>query len=84
MVTRSRRRGNRPRHTVTVGEPETEAYFRAEPIVRIQSPPAKSLRTIGSRARDKLIDEATKPRNRSPISARYYKFESISLQRRVQ
>jgi len=39
------------------------------------------MRTIGSRARDKLIDEATKPRNRSPISARYYKFESISLQR---
>ena len=30
-----------------------------------------------------MIDEATKPRNRSPISARYYKFESISLQRGV-
>ena len=56
----------------------------AEPIVRIHPSPAKSLRTIGSRARDKLIDEATKPRNRSPISARYYKFESISLQRRVR
>ena len=28
------------------------------------------------------IARATKPRNRSPISARYYKFESISLQRR--
>ena len=27
------------------------------------------------------IARATKPRNRSPISARYYKFESISLQR---
>ena len=29
------------------------------------------------------IARATKPRNRSPISARYYKFESISLQQRV-
>jgi len=28
-------------------------------MVRIHFPPAKSLRTIGSRARDKLIDEAT-------------------------
>src|SRR6516164_10664376 len=32
---------------------------------------------------DRRSDEATKPRNRSPIFARYYKFESISLQRRV-
>ena len=30
------------------------------------------------------IARATKPRNRSPISARYYKFESITLQRRVR
>ena len=30
------------------------------------------------------IARATKPRNRSPISARYYKFESISLQQTVR
>ena len=34
MVTRSRRRGDRPRHAVTVEEPGTEAYLRAEPMVR--------------------------------------------------
>ena len=32
------------------------------PEVRIHSPPAKSLRTIGSRVRDKLSDEASKPK----------------------
>jgi hypothetical protein len=48
MVTRSRRRGDRPRHAVTVEEPGTEAYLRAELKVRIHSPPAASPRTIGS------------------------------------
>ena len=50
MVTRSRRRGDRPRHAVTVEEPETEAFLRAELKVRIHSPPAKSLQTISSAA----------------------------------
>jgi hypothetical protein len=48
MVTRSRRRRDRPRHAVTVEEPGTEAYLCAELKVRIHSPPGESPQTIGS------------------------------------
>jgi hypothetical protein len=47
VVTRHRRRGHRPRYTGDVGEPETKAHLRAELKVRVQSPPAESVRTIG-------------------------------------